>query len=179
MTRLLLALALATLPSVSGAQHSGNGTDTPVPSETGQSAFAALSEIVALLQADPTTDWTRVDIEALRLHLIDMDRVTLGSFVTQTDIPGGARFVVTGSSAEVIASIHRMTQAHAATMDGTSGWITTVETTELGAVMEVTDPTQTDAAMIRGLGFAGILTLGMHHPAHHLAIARGIGPHGH
>jgi hypothetical protein len=33
---------------------------------------------------------------------------------------------------------------------------------------------------IRGLGFAGLLTVGNHHAPHHLAIARGeSNPHGH
>ena len=66
--------------------------------EGGQSAFAAIQEIVAQLMADPTTDWSRVDIEALRQHLIDMDNVTLTS------------------------SIRAMVPAHAATMDGVEGW---------------------------------------------------------
>jgi len=48
-----------------------------VPSEPGQAAFAAIQEIVGILEADPTTDWSKVNIEALRQHLIDMDNVTL------------------------------------------------------------------------------------------------------
>lgn len=40
------------------------------PAEPGQGTFAAIAEIVALLQSDPTTDWATVDIEALRQHLI-------------------------------------------------------------------------------------------------------------
>ncbi|MFX5914869.1 hypothetical protein ABTE45_18800, partial [Acinetobacter baumannii] len=48
-----------------------------MPTQPGQSAFAAILEIVALLEADPATDWSKVNIEALRQHLIDMDNVTL------------------------------------------------------------------------------------------------------
>lgn len=44
--------------------------------EAGQDAFAAIQEVV-LLEADPDTDWSRVDIDALRDHLIDMHLVTL------------------------------------------------------------------------------------------------------
>lgn len=36
--------------------------------EGGQSAFAGITEIVALLDADPTTDWATADIEALWQH---------------------------------------------------------------------------------------------------------------
>jgi hypothetical protein len=35
-----------------------------------------------------------------------------------------------------------------------------------------------DADKLRGLGFLGVLTLGMHHQIHHLMIARGENPHG-
>lgn len=35
------------------------------PREPGQSAFTAIQEMVALLKADPQTDWSRVDVEAL------------------------------------------------------------------------------------------------------------------
>ena len=40
------------------------------PIEAGESAFAAIQEIVALLNADPKTDWSKVDIDALRQHLV-------------------------------------------------------------------------------------------------------------
>jgi hypothetical protein len=39
-------------------------------------------------------------------------------------------------------------------------------------------PPDKDAAKLRGLGFFGVLALGMHHQAHHLMIARGQSPHG-
>src|SRR5690349_19552961 len=42
-----------------------------VPTQSGQAAFATISEIVRMLKADPKTDWSRVNIEALRQHLID------------------------------------------------------------------------------------------------------------
>jgi len=56
--------------------HHGAQT-AAAPTQPGQAAFGAMQEIVALLQADPTTDWSKVDIDALRQHLIDMDEVTI------------------------------------------------------------------------------------------------------
>ena len=47
------------------------------PTSPGQDAFGAIQEIVRILDADPTTDWSKVDIGALREHLIDMNEVTL------------------------------------------------------------------------------------------------------
>jgi alpha-acetolactate decarboxylase len=144
--------------------------------EGGQSAFAAIQEITAALMADPATDWSRVDIEGLRRHLIDMDNVTLRADVTSEEIDGGGRFTVTSTDPAVMASIRAMVVAHVATMNGVEGWAMQAEEVEGGAVMTVTGP---DTARIRGLGFIGLMTVGMHHQAHHLALASGRNPHDH
>ena len=55
----------------------GTPTATGVPTLPGQDAFGAIAEIVRLLDADPQTDWSQVDLERLRQHLIDMNDVVL------------------------------------------------------------------------------------------------------
>lgn len=144
--------------------------------EPGQSAFAAIQEIVDLLVADPGTDWTKVNIDALRRHLIDMDNVTLRTDVMASPVEGGVRYVVTGSGA-VRESIARMVRAHAETMDGANGMSISAEDHPEGAVMTVTAAEPADLSKLGGLGFIGIMTLGAHHQEHHLMIARGEGPH--
>jgi hypothetical protein len=146
-----------------------------MPTEAGQGAFAAIQEIVELLEADPATDWSKVDIEALRRHLIDMDNVTLRADVKAEPVDGGMRFTVTGAG-PVKDSIQRMVAAHAATMDGVDGWKFAASQTDDGAVLTVLAPAR-DAAKLRGLGFIGVMTRGMHHQMHHLMIARGDKPH--
>ena len=74
----------------------------------------------------------------------------------------------------VSGGVDSMTLAHAATMSGVDGITMQGEQIAHGARLTVTGP---DADMIRGLGFIGILTLGMHHQAHHIALARGTDPH--
>jgi hypothetical protein len=136
------------------------------PSEPGQSAFAAIQEIVAILEADPATDWAKVDIEALRQHLIDMNAVTLNAEVVAEPID------------RVRGSIRRMVMAHAATMNGVGGWMFKAEETSAGAVLTVTVSNPAEVAKVRALGFIGVLTHGMHHQAHHQMIASGRNPHG-
>ncbi len=89
--------------------------------QPGQGAFAAIQETVQILAADPETDWSKVDIDALRQHLVDMNNVTLSANVKSESIDGGMRFDVTGEG-PVRDSIRRMTMAHAATMNGVEGW---------------------------------------------------------
>lgn len=143
-----------------------------VPTMPGQDAFGTIQEIVRMLEADPNTDWSKVDIEVLRQHLIDMNEVTLHANAAATPVEGGARYDVTGTG-RTLEAIQRMVVAHAHEVDGVNGWTAKAEPTPTGAVLTVTaaDPQQT--ARIRGLGFIGIMVQGSHHQAHHLAMARG------
>ncbi|MHA7774779.1 hypothetical protein [Roseibium sp. M-1] len=146
------------------------------PQQAGQSAFAAIQEIVALLDADSRTDWSAVDIDALRSHLIDMSNVTLFAKVQTTPVEDGYRFLLSGDDG-VRDSIRRMVSAHAATMSGVRSFRYQPETTPDGAVMIVRAGKPSDLKMLSGLGFFGVMTLGAHHQEHHLAIASGHAPH--
>ena len=184
---LVLTPAFATAQSSDGhGQMSDNmhvGMDyeamkMPLPAGSGltegeQSAFAAIQEVVSALLTEPATDWTNVNIEALRQHLIDMDNVTLHAKVVTEEIDGGAQFVVTSDNPAVEASIRTMTRAHAATMDGVEGWRLDALEIPDGAELIATG----DAAKIRALGFIGLMTVGAHHQAHHMALALGQTPH--
>jgi hypothetical protein len=190
--RYLLAVAAVSFPLAVQAQQVEQGhapgmthrmpgmtsetTHSAQATEPGQGAFAAIQEIVALLMADPKTDWSKVDIDALRRHLVDMNNVTLHAEVAATPIPNGARYLVTGQGA-VRDSIRRMVTAHAATMSGTNGMTMTAQEAPEGAVMTVTVADPGDLAKLKGLGFFGVLALGMHHQAHHMMIATGQAPH--
>ena len=144
------------------------------PTEGGQSAFAAIAEIAQLLQADPNTDWDSVSIDTLRAHLVDMNAVTLWSDVATTPIDGGAVFEVTSLNAKTTGSIRRMLLAHSKSMSGAGGIDFESMVVDGGARMTVTGP---NPAMIRGLGFFGVMTLGMQHQAHHMVLASGQNPH--
>jgi hypothetical protein len=146
----------------------------------GQAAFETIAAVVRRLEADPSTDWSRVDIEALRRPLVDMDRVMMEAGVEATPLPGGARFAVTGTG-PAVGSIQRMVTAHARALSGSPLYRAAVTGTEAGAVLEVTaaDGSPGTAAKIRGLGFAGLLTIDDHHAPHHVMLASGAAPPGH
>jgi len=154
--------------------HSMMTQNTTMPTEPGQSAFATIAEIVRLLRNDPKTSWNRVNIAALRAHLVDMDAVTLRAQVTTVDSDTSAVFDITSDDPRVTGSIRRMVLAHGQTMSGIDGIDMDAQTIDNGARMTVTGP---NPAMIRGLGFFGVLTLGMQHQAHHMAQASGNTPH--
>lgn len=159
------AISLAAPPAVAGAPG--------LPREAGQGAFAAIGEIVGLLRADPATDWSKIDIDALRRHLVDMDNVMIRARVTTTPVPGGARFDISGDSDAVRRSIQRMVTSHTAMADGEDGLHVVSAPDTLGATTTVTGPGDLAQAKIRALGFFGLLTGGVHHQLHHLMMARG------
>ncbi len=146
-----------------------------LPTQAGQAAFGAISEVVAILKADPRTDWSKVNLEALRQHLIDMDVVTMRAAVAQRSIPGGFEADVTGDET-TMGAIRRMLGSHTKMLSQGATYRATATEIVRGARLKVLAADTRDtalAARIRGLGFAGILTEGDHHVRHHLAIARG------
>jgi hypothetical protein len=148
------------------------------PSLPGQDAFGAIQEIVQILEADPKTDWTKINLEAVRQHLIDMNEVTLRADAAAKPVDGGLEIAVTGTG-RTLAAIQRMVPAHAREINGRSGWTVGSETLVDGVRLTVTSADAKEVAHIRGLGFIGILTSGAHHQPHHLAMAKGEFPHAH
>ena len=138
----------------------------------GQAAFATIAEVIRLLEADSTTDWSTVDLERLRAHLADMDAVTLRAQVAREDVPNGARFTVRGD-ATTLAAARRMATAHAPMLRGERGWEMRVSDAGAPLVVTVTGPDSAAATRIRALGLVGLLGTGEHHALHHVAIARG------
>ena len=143
-----------------------------VPTLSGQDAFGTIGEIVALLESDPKTDWSKVDLEALRQHLIDMNEVTLNAAAGPKPIDGGLQIAITGTG-RTLAAIQRMVPMHAAEIDGQKGWSAKASTLADGVLLAVTATDPKEVAHIRGLGFIGLMVEGSHHQAHHLAIAKG------
>lgn len=192
MIRYLLAAFLLAVPAAARAQQAepkhptamnhampGHHAAKPhgaLPTEPGQAAFAAIQEIVALLEANPNTDWSKVDIEKLRRHLVDMNNVTLHARAVASPVADGVRFVVTGDGA-VRGSIRRMVTRHAKMMDGRKGWRYRAEVRPDGTVLTVTVADPKDLVKLKALGFIGVMALGMHHQRHHLMIATGKYPY--
>jgi hypothetical protein len=158
--------------------HGGMHRAATSPTLPGQDAFGAIQEIVRILDADPKTDWSKVDLEALRQHLIDMNEVTLHAEAASKQIDGGLEIAVSGSGRTLVA-IQRMVPAWAQMPNGHDGW--SAKATELpnGELLTVTATDPKDVQHIRGLGFIGLLASGSWHQPHHLAMAKGQFDHEH
>jgi hypothetical protein len=153
------------------------------PSQPGQAAFGTIAEIVRLLDADPQTDWNKVNLERLRQHLIDMNEVVLRARVKHAPLPDGLAMEVTGAG-RTEQAIRAMVVPHASELDRMPAYAAKAEPIPGGVRLTVTAKNADDkgaVARLRGLGFAGLLTEGGHHGPHHLAMAKGeaVGSHAH
>ncbi len=152
---------------VHGSHSSGS-----MPVENGQAAFAAIAEIVRLLEADPNTDWSKVNIKALRNHLVDMNALTLSAKVKVMQVEQSIRFVATGMG-ETVRALQSMVPAHARELNKMAQWSASGRVLNDGAELTILPVDDRAGSKILGLGFFGLMATGAHHQAHHLAIASG------
>lgn len=143
-----------------------------LPTQQGQSGFAAIAEIVEILNQDVSTDWSSINIAALREHLIDMSELTLRSQVKAEYGENEVQFFVTGEG-RTLAAIQNMVPAHAKELTKMDGWSLEGTRVENGAILNIKADTTDIMTKIKGLGFYGLMATGAHHQQHHLAIAEG------
>ena len=140
------------------------------PVMPGQEAFGTIQEIVRILEADPATDWSKVNISALREHLIDMDEVTMRAAAAERALDNGVEITVTGEG-RTLEAIKRMVPAHARELSQL-GWNAKTEEVSNGVKLTVTSTDARQVTKLRALGFMGIMVQGSHHQQHHLMMAK-------
>ena len=146
--------------------------------EAGNDAFGTIQEVILFLENDPHTDWKKVNIEALRQHLTDMQDMTINIQTRETkNVPGGFRTTVTPTIPRALAALDRTLAAHPAQLEKETGWKMSVNKKDGKFIIQVTSDKPSDVDKIRGLGYVGIMAYGRHHQPHHLAIASGENPH--
>jgi hypothetical protein len=157
------------------AQHM-HDSQTAIPTMPGQEVFGTIQEIVRILESDPTTDWSRVNIAALREHLIDMDEVTMRAAADVRNLDNSVEIRVRGEG-RTLDAIKRMVPAHAHELEAL-GWNAHAKITTNGVTLVVTSNDPQELIKIKALGFIGIMVQGAHHQVHHLMMAKGEHVHG-
>jgi hypothetical protein len=176
---LLLAAAAAppSTPSVEAGAPSASHRPSSPPTAA-PTSLAVLAGLVARLEADPTSDWRRVDLEAVRRHLADLERVTLAAEVRAEELPGGVGLTVTGPDPASVAAIRRLLPERAARLAEARRWKVATVTVAEGLRVEVRSLDPREAGRIRALGLTGLLVVGPLDEAYLLSLARGEPPPG-
>ncbi len=154
-------------------QHGGmHGQQSgAAPTMPGQDAFGTIQEIVQMLEADPTTDWSKVNLAGLREHLIDMNEVTLHAAANERMLDNGIEILVTGEG-RTLQAIKRMVPAHVRELTEV-GWNAKTDDMPNGVKLTVTAAEAQPLTKLKALGFIGIMVQGGHHQPHHLMMAKG------
>jgi len=176
----ILPISLTAQTQHQKMMHSGmHGTLVSTPlTEPGNDAFGTIQEAIRALEADSTTDWSKVDLEALRQHLIDMNNFTLHvDVLSQNPIPNGVDIVVKGNTPAAQQSLKRVLAAHPPMLKKETGWTMDVKPKNDQYELVVTSKNPAEVNKIRGLGYIGLMAYGMHHQMHHWMIVHGINPH--
>lgn len=149
-----------------------------MPTEAGNDAFGTIQEIMSILRNDPNTDWSKVNLEALRQHLLDMQDMTFNvDVLSQKPISNGMMVEVKPTTERAKQSLARVFKAHPAIFSKETGWDMQVSEKKGVYTLTTTSYKSEDVDKIRGLGYIGWMAYGDHHQPHHLAMARGDNPH--
>jgi hypothetical protein len=158
-------------PGMNGHQVGPQFGAAGIPTMPGQEAFGTIQEIINLLEADPSTDWSKVNIAALREHLIDMDEVTMRAAAKPRLLEGGIEFTVTGAG-RTLTAIKRMVPMHTGVLRS-MGWNARAVVLPDGVKLTVMASEGQPLVKLKALGFIGIMAQGANHQPHHLMMAKG------
>jgi len=183
----LCAPVLLVASAVGADDHSQHGDDSSAHSHMGSASpltaagnyeFWTIQEAIQELDADPKTDWTKVNVEALRQHLVDMHNFTINvDVLSQKAIEKGMEAVVRPTTKGSEASLDRVFAAHPAQLKREAGWDMQVKKKGDLFTLRVTTNNPAEVNRIRGLGYIGVMALGEHHQIHHWGLVKGENPH--
>lgn len=169
--------SLAATHDMNMASHTQHENKT-VLSEAGNDAFGTIQEVIEKLTSNPNTDWSKVDLEKLRKHLVDMNNMTLNvNIVSQKNIQQGLEVVIEATTKGSQETLKRVFEAHPPQLNRDTGWHMVVTNEGERFRLTTTTTNQKDIVKIRGLGYIGLMAYGRHHQKHHWEMAIGKNPH--
>jgi len=146
--------------------------------EAGNDVFGTIQEVIIKLNNDPNTDWGKVDIEALRQHLLDMNDLTLNvEVMSQKPIKNGLEAIIRPVTDRAEVALDRVLSAHPSQLKDETNWTMTIVKNKNQFILTTTSENPEETNKIRGLGYIGLMAYGNHHQPHHWSMATGNNPH--
>ena len=169
----ILVFFFIAVTSNSVAQQKQNMFNSPL-TMPGNEIFGTIQEVVHTLEADSDTDWSKVSLEALRQHLLDMKAFTEEvSVESQQNIENGIVIQVKPETERAVGALKRLFKMHPAMLKEEKGWEMIPKQNKNGWTITVTTKDKSEIEKIRALGYIGLLAEGAHHQFHHWMIATG------
>ncbi len=163
---------------ISQMNHNMAAVFDGILTEPGNDVFGTIQEVISKLDADPNTDWSKVNITALREHLLDMNDMTMNvEIISIKEIENGSEIVLRATTPRATEALDRVFKAHPAQLELETAWIMEVSQNNEQYKLITTTNNPEEVAKIRGLGYIGLMAYGSHHQSHHWSMATGINPH--
>jgi len=169
---ILLLMACSVIPAMAQHDHMSHSSPLTMP---GNEIFGTIQEVVQKLEADPNTDWKKVDLEDLRQHLLDMKAFTEEvEVISKKPVEKGVEIEVRPESKRAIDALKRMFRMHPSMLKEEKGWDMKAKQHANQWTITCTTEENTEVEKIRALGYIGLLAEGAHHQLHHWMIATGM-----
>lgn len=154
-------------------QHDMHQIHTPL-TEPGNDIFGAIQEVVQKLEENPDTDWSQVNMEGLRQHLLDMKAFTEEvEVLTENQVGKGIEITVRPQSERAVQALEKLFSMHPDMIQKEKGWDMNAKQVGNKWILTCTTEDETEVEKIRALGYIGLLAEGAHHQLHHWRIATG------
>ncbi|SMN02217.1 hypothetical protein SPONN_618 [uncultured Candidatus Thioglobus sp.] len=148
--------------------------------EAGNDIFGTIQEVITNLNANLNTDWDKVNIEALKEHLLDMRDMTVNvEVINQNKLKNGSEILIRPTNKRSIQAMKRVLSAHPAQLKKETNWQMQVQKQGDKYLLITTTDKPTEVSKIIGLGYIGLMAHGSHHQPHHWSMATGNNPHSH
>ena len=171
LTRRIVLFMILVIPGTAYAQHDMHGSQTPL-TKSGNEIFGTIQEVIQKLEANPNTDWSNVDLEALRQHLLDMKAFTEEVTVLEkTPITKGVKVTIHPNSERAKEALPKLFGMHPRMLKQEKGWDMSAQQDGENWVITCTTEKEADVNKIRALGYIGLLAEGSHHQLHHWMVA--------
>lgn len=148
--------------------------------EAGNDIFGTIQEVITNLNANTDTDWDKVNIEALKQHLLDMRDMTINvEVISQKRLKNGSEILIKPSNKRSIQAMKKVLSAHPEQLKKETNWQMRVQKQGDKYLLTTTTNKPIEVSKIVGLGYIGLMAYGNHHQPHHWSMATGNNPHSH
>lgn len=169
---LLLTGLIFCLPFYALAQQH-HSMESPL-THPGNEIFGTIQEVISKLEANPDTDWSKVNLEALRQHLLDMKAFTEEVEVLEKKpVENGVEISVHPVTDRAQAALKRLMGMHPKMLKMEKGWDMSARREGKNWLIRCTTDKPGEVTKIRALGYIGLLAEGAHHQMHHWMMATG------
>ena len=160
-------------------QHHMMQNNSSSLTESGNDIFSTIQEVIDKLENNPDTDWSKVNIEALRQHLLDMNDMAMNvEVINQKSLENGLEVTIQSLTPRAEKTLAKVFRVHPIHLKRETSWTMQVVQNKNQFIITTTTEDRNQVKKIIALNYIGLMAYGNHHQPHHWGISTGQSPHG-